>query len=131
MAPHFAGTLAEETVFDAILKNFAQPDHVIEFKKGKFETVNIFGRKIGLATYEPGWKWSEHVGSAVDEPYRTVEHLGFVLSGCAAVEFADGRIIEMEAGDVFYVPAAPHDSWVTGSDAYVSLHILGANSYAR
>jgi hypothetical protein len=22
---------------------------------------------LGRATYEPGWKWSEHVGAATDE----------------------------------------------------------------
>lgn len=38
---------------------------------------------------------------------------------------------EMRPGDVFYVPADPHDSWVVGDDPYVSLHFLGANKYAK
>jgi mannose-6-phosphate isomerase-like protein (cupin superfamily) len=41
----------------------------------------------------------------------------------------DGRIIEMKAGDIFYVPPG-HDSWVVGDEPYVSLHFLGADDYA-
>jgi mannose-6-phosphate isomerase-like protein (cupin superfamily) len=41
----------------------------------------------------------------------------------------DGRIFEMRAGDVFYVPPG-HDSWVLGDTPYVSLHFFGAGDYA-
>ena len=40
------------------------------------------------------------------------------------------RVIEMHAGDVFYIPPG-HDSWVVGSEPYVSLHFTGAGDYAR
>ena len=43
---------------------------------------------------------------------------------------ADGRIIELKAGSLFYVPPDPHDSWVIGNQRYVSLHFLGAERYA-
>ena len=36
-----------------------------------------------------------------------------------------------EAGDLFYVPPEPHDSWVVGDEPYVSLHFLGAETYAK
>ncbi len=36
----------------------------------------------------------------------------------------------MRAGELFYVPPVPHDSWAVGDDPYVSLHFLGADSYA-
>jgi len=32
---------------------------------------------------------------------------------------------------VFYIPPAPHDSWVVGDEPYVSLHFLGAAQYAK
>jgi len=35
----------------------------------------------------------------------------------------------MRAGDFFYIPPG-HDSWVLGEEPYVSLHILGGESYA-
>ena len=42
----------------------------------------------------------------------------------------DGRIVELRAGDLFYIPPVPHDSWVLGDVPYVSLHFLGAEHYA-
>ena len=44
-----------------------------------------------------------------------VEHVGTVVSDCATTAFADGRMIEMHRGDLFYVPKEPHDSWVATS----------------
>jgi hypothetical protein len=41
------------------------------------------------------------------------------------------RVIELRPGDLFHVPAEPHDSWVLGDEPYVSLHFLGADRYAR
>lgn len=116
---------------DVILRRFDNPDEVIEFDKGRFETITLGGMTIGRATYQPGWKWSIDVGETVGEQYCSVEHLGLVLSGTATAAFADGRVTEMKPGDLFYVPPEPHDSWVVGDEAYVSLHFIGASKYAR
>ena len=102
---------------NVILKRFDSPDEVRAMEKGKFELVHIGGMTIGRATYEPGWKWSEHVG--------------LVLSGSATVAFDDGRVIELKPGELFHVPPIPHDSWVVGDERYVSLHFLGADHYAK
>ena len=115
---------------DVILKRFAQPDEVRKMTRGRFELVRIGGMTIGRATYDPGWKWSEHVGPAVGQTRCTVEHVGLVLSGAATVAFEDGRVVELRTGDLFYVPPVPHDSWVLGDVPYVSLHFLGAEHYA-
>jgi hypothetical protein len=48
-------------MLDVILKRFDSPDETRIFDKGKFEIVHIGGMTIGRASYEPGWKWSEHV----------------------------------------------------------------------
>ncbi len=117
-----------------ILKRFETPDEIREFPKGKFELVHLGGMTIGRATYQPGWKWSEDVGRAMGAEFCTVEHVGMVVSGCAtaAMKKEDGSldVVEMKLGDVFYVPPHPHDSWVVGDEAYVSLHFLGADTYA-
>jgi mannose-6-phosphate isomerase-like protein (cupin superfamily) len=113
-----------------ILRRFENPDEVRTFEKGKFELVKVGAMTIGRATYQPGWKWSEHVGRATGATHCTVEHVGMVVSGCATAAMAGGRIIEMRAGDVFYIPSDPHDSWVVGDEEYVSLHFLGADHYA-
>lgn len=117
---------------DVILKRFEAPDEVREFELGRFEVVNIGGMAIGRATYQPGWKWSEHVGAPLGQSRCNVEHVGMVVSGRAAIGMDDGRVIEMRAGDLFYTPPGPpgHDSWVVGDEPYVSLHFLGADHYA-
>ena len=117
-------------MLEVILKRFDQPDEVRAFEKGRFELVRLGGMTIGRATYEPGWKWSVHVGQATGAKSCQVEHVGMVLSGRATAAMDDGRVIEMQAGDVFYI-APGHDSWVVGNQPYVSLHFLGADSYAN
>jgi mannose-6-phosphate isomerase-like protein (cupin superfamily) len=114
-----------------ILKRFERPDETRAFEKGRFELVHIGGMAIGRATYQPGWRWSEHVGAATGATHCHVEHVGLVVSGCATAAMADGSIIEMRAGDLFYIPPEPHDSWVVGDEPYVSLHFLGADHYAK
>jgi mannose-6-phosphate isomerase-like protein (cupin superfamily) len=112
-----------------ILKRFESPDEVRMLQKGRFELVHLGGMTIGRATYEPGWKWSEHVGPLVGA-HCHVEHVGLVLSGTATAAFHDGRVFELCAGELFYIPPVPHDSWVVGEQPYVSLHFLGAAHYA-
>lgn len=116
-------------MIDVILKRFEQPDEIRTFEKGKFELVNIGGMTIGRASYEPGWKWSTHVGRSLGQKSCSVEHVGMVVSGRATAAMDDGRIIEMKPGDVFYI-APGHDSWVIGDEPYVSLHFMGAGDYA-
>ena len=120
-----------ETFMTAVmLKRFESPDETRSFLKGKFEIVRFPGATVGRATYDPGWKWSEHVGPGVGATSCHVEHVGMVVSGRAVAAMDDGRIIEMRPGDLFYIPPG-HDSWVAGDEPYVSLHFLGADEYAH
>jgi quercetin dioxygenase-like cupin family protein len=123
--------MSETSATDVTLKAFEQPDEVRTFEKGRFEIVRIGGTVVGRATYEPGWRWSAHVGPATGATRCALEHVGLVVSGVATVAFEDGRVIEMRPGQLFHVPALPHDSWVVGDEPYVSLHLMGAAHYAR
>jgi quercetin dioxygenase-like cupin family protein len=114
---------------EVILKRFENPDEVRVFEKGKFELVRIAAMTIGRATYEPGWKWSVHVGHTLGKKTCDVEHVGIVVAGCATAAMNDGRVFEMKPGDFFYIQAG-HDSWVVGDEPYVSLHLMGAGDYA-
>ena len=116
---------------DLILKRFDDPDEVRQMERGTFEIVRLGGMTIGRATYEPGWRWSEHVGRSLGQPFCRVEHVGMVLSGTATAAFEDGTVRELTAGTLFYIPPTPHDSWVVGDERYVSLHFLGADHYAE
>jgi len=117
-------------LYQVILKRFEHPDEVRTFEKGKFEIVNLGGMTLGRATYQPGWKWSEHVGKASGAKSCQVEHVGLVVSGRATAAMDDGRVIEMKPGDLFYIEPG-HDSWVVGDQPYVSLHLMGAGQYAK
>ena len=116
---------------DVMLKRFEAPDELREFEKGRFETVSLGAMVIGRATYQPGWRWSLHVGAEKGLTHCGVEHVGLVISGVATVTFDDGRVVELREGNLFHVPAIPHDSWVVGDAPYVSLHFMGAEKYAK
>jgi heme-degrading monooxygenase HmoA len=124
-----SGAAAIAALKDLELVNFDHPSEVRTFEKGRFELYRVGPTTIGRATYEPGWKWSQHVGPATGETSCQVEHVGLVMTGQAVAKMDDGREIVMRAGDFFYIPPG-HDSWVVGDEPYISLHILGGESYA-
>ncbi len=114
---------------DPALISFGEPAETRTFEKGRFEVYEVGPATLGRATYEPGWKWSEHVGAQTGQTSCQVEHVGLVLGGSAVAAMDDGREIVMKAGDFFYIPPG-HDSWVLGDEPYVSLHIMGSEDYA-
>jgi len=113
----------------AIIKRFESPDETREFEKGRFDVVKMGDMVIGRASYEPGWKWSVHVGPQIGAKSCEVDHVGLVVSGRVGVRMDDGREIELEAGDLYAIGPG-HDSWVVGDEPYVSLHFMGAAEYA-
>ena len=113
-----------------LVKRFENPDATRAFEKGRFDLVQIGGLTLGRARYAPGWKWSEHVGTATGRSSCDVEHVGIVVSGQAAVRMDDGEEKVLVPGDIFEVPPG-HDSWVVGDEPYVSIHFIGAERYAK
>lgn len=109
--------------------DMAQPTETREFPRGRFDVFQVGGQAVGRATYQPGWRWSEHVGDSSGASLCQVEHLGLVISGRAAVRMADGTEQVMGPGDVFAIPPG-HDSWVIGDEPYISVHLTGADTYA-
>jgi quercetin dioxygenase-like cupin family protein len=114
---------------DLTLLNLSSPAEVRTFEKGRFEVYRVGPMTIGRATYEPGWRWTKHVGAASGSSSCPVEHVGLVVAGAAVVRMDDGEERVMREGDFFYVPPG-HDSWVVGDEPYVSLHFLGGDEYA-
>src|SRR5262245_25464302 len=112
-----------------VVKRFGAPDERREFEKGGFELLYVGPMTLGRARYEPGWRWSQHVGPAAGASSCAVEHVGFVISGRAVVRMdgSDQEVV-LEPGDLFHVPPG-HDSWVVGDAPYVSLHLMGAERY--
>ena len=111
------------------IRRFDAADEVRSFPKGRFEVVRLGHLVLGRATYEPGWKWSEHLGPEAGKRSCDVAHLGMVVSGRIAIAMDDGEMVELGPGDLFECPPG-HDSWVVGNELSVSLHFMGAEEYA-
>jgi quercetin dioxygenase-like cupin family protein len=107
---------------------FEDADEARVFDLGRFDLIRAPGMTIGRAEYEPGWRWSEHVGKAIGQSLCSTPHLGMVLSGRNRVEMADGTFVDLRPGDIFAIDPG-HDSWVLGDETYVSLHFLGTEAY--
>jgi hypothetical protein len=115
---------------DVVVTRFEQALETRRFPRGRFEILQIGGQTIGRATYEPGWRWSEDIGPALNATRCTSAHVGLVLEGAVGVAFDDGSEVVLKAGDLFSIGPIPHDSWVIGDRPYVSIHLLNAETYA-
>ena len=115
---------------DVTIRRFDAAEESRTFEKATFELVRIGGMTLGRARYEPGWKWSVHVGPGLGKASCDVAHVGMVVAGRAAVAMDDGRVFEIAAGDLFAIGPG-HDSWVIGDEPYESIHFLGADEYAK
>ncbi len=91
----------------ALIKRFDSPDETRTFEKGKFDVIKIGHMTIGRASYEPGWKWSQHVGAATGATSCEVDHIGLVLSGHAKALMNDGRELDLTPGDFFFDRSRP------------------------
>ena len=104
------------------VKSVGSPEETRPFQdgKGNAAVVNVGGQPILYATFEPGWRWSEHVKPIAGTDSCQTNHLGYVLSGRMIVRAADGSETEVAAGDVFYVGPG-HDAWAVGDEQCVAL----------
>ena len=102
------------------IRRFDEPDEERSMALGRFDLVRLGGTTVARASYQPGWKWSEHVGpGARPERPVPVEHVGLVVSGRNRITMDDGTVIDVGPGDLFSIPAG-HDSEVLGDEPYVS-----------
>jgi len=98
-------------------KSLEAPDQVLNMELGKIDIVEIAGGAVGRATFQPGWKWSEHEKPVLGETgdYCQVPHFAYVASGQIHVVFADGGEMDLKPGDIATIPAG-HDGWVVGEE---------------
>ena len=114
----------------AELKDFAKPDEVREFPKGKVELVKIGNATIGRATFQPGWKWSESVQPLAKTKSCEAPHFQFHVSGVLMVKMDDGTVLECKPGEVSLLPMG-HDAWVAGDEPAVVVDFQGMLDYAK
>ncbi len=106
-------------------KSFNTPDQTITPPKTKVEGVKISGITLMRNTFEPGWKWSEHVKPTSGTSSCQVHHILCVISGHLKAVMEDGTEIEVGPGDVADIPPG-HDAWVVGDEAMVGIDAGGA-----
>jgi len=111
-------------------KNFSSPDESRSFSKGNVKLVKLAGVTFGLATFEPGWKWSESVKPIAKTKSCEVGHTLHVLSGRMRTVMDDGTAGEFGPGDVGIIPPG-HDAWVVGNSPCIAVDIAGMAEYAK
>ena len=85
---------------------------------------------VGRATFEPGWKWSEHVKPIAGTDSCQAAHMGYFIAGRMKVVMDDGEEMEYGPGD-FGVMDAGHDAWVLGNEPCVVIDWQGFADYAK
>jgi hypothetical protein len=101
-------------------RNFDTPDETRTPEKTEVATVTVGGAKVGRATLQPGWRWSECIKPVAGTEDCKAHHLGILLSGVIHVVHADGSEGDVNAGDVYSIEPG-HDAWVVGDEVAVGI----------
>ena len=113
------------------IKHFDTPDETRPFvDKGRAEVVNVGGTTIIRGTFEPGWRWSQHVKPLAKTDSCQAAHTGYVVSGRMHVRMDDGTEQEIGAGDAFAIPPG-HDAETIGDDPCVLVDFGEIEEYAK
>jgi mannose-6-phosphate isomerase-like protein (cupin superfamily) len=114
------------------VKTLDKPDERRDYPRGHLEAVHMTGLDFAVATFEPGWRWSESVAPIAGTDSCQIHHNGYVVSGRMHIRMDDGAESEVGPGDVF-VCAPGHDAWVVGDEQCVVYDFAGsmAREYAK
>ncbi|NOJ92633.1 cupin domain-containing protein [Corallococcus sp. CA049B] len=115
----------------AIIKKASEADERRPFvSHGEASVLNMGALSIGRGYFEPGWQWSKHVKPIAGTETCEVVHTLSVLSGRMHVQMNDGQELDLEPGDVAFIPSG-HDAWVVGNEPCRVVDFTGAEDYAR
>jgi hypothetical protein len=113
------------------VKHVDKADERRDFPRGHLEVLNLSGLVFGVATFEPGWRWTESVKDIAGTDLCEVHHNCYVAQGRMRIRMRDGAEAEVGPGDVFVCPPG-HDAWVVGDDPCVVHDFAGGmEDYAR
>ncbi len=115
-----------------VKKSFNNSTDVRPFADGKGEmrVIDLDGPSVGMATFEPGWRWSDHVKPIAGTASCQAAHAGYVLSGHMTVRMDDGAEENFDPGDIMLVGPG-HDAWIVGQQPCVVLDWQGYVNYAK
>jgi len=115
----------------AVEKRFGSPDQITRRmgELGQAEILQLGDTTAVRATFQPGFRWTEHMRPVAGTDLCQVRHVGYVVSGRARVRLQDGSECEVQAGDVFDMPPG-HDMWTVGDEPYVAVDFTAGQSLA-
>jgi quercetin dioxygenase-like cupin family protein len=109
-------------------RSLDSPDEVRTPERTTIDLVRLADADVSRVTFQPGWRWSDHVRPVAGTDRCQAAHLGVCLSGRIQVEHDDGSSIEIGPGDVYRIDPG-HDAWVVGDEAYVGMEFRSAGEY--
>jgi mannose-6-phosphate isomerase-like protein (cupin superfamily) len=107
-----------------------EADEVRTPDKTRVEVVRLDGFTMGRMILQPGWKWSGCVKHVVKTDSCESSHVGYAVSGRLVVVGKDGKENRIAAGESYTIPPG-HDAWVEGTEPFVCIEVLSADSYAK
>jgi quercetin dioxygenase-like cupin family protein len=119
-----------ETVKEAEKQNLHDADEVRTTERMRVEVVRLAGTTVMRGTFEPGWRWSEHVKPVAGTESCEVKHVGYVISGRMHIRMDSGEELLLEPGDFASVEPG-HDAWVEGDEPFVVLDIYSGEVYGK
>jgi hypothetical protein len=67
---------------DLEVRNAARADETRPFvNKGRVQVLKLADGVVGFGTFEPGWRWSEHVKPLAETDSCQSAHMGYRISG--------------------------------------------------
>lgn len=113
------------------VKNVNSPDEVRPFAdKGSANAVTVADHLVLYGTFEPGWRWSEHIKPLAGTDTCEATHLLYCVSGRMTVAHSDGTEAQIGPGDIAAIEP-DHDAWVDGDEACVAVDFGGYAKYAQ
>lgn len=113
------------------VKRGGSPDETRPFAaKGHAEMHMLAKGSVMRGVFEPGWKWSEHVGPIAGTKSCQARHLGYIVSGRMKIVMDDGTEADVAPGDFIEVEPG-HDAWVVGEQPCVVVDFGGYGQYAQ
>ena len=114
--PRTVEVTGREAWMQALTRNFEEPDKTTRFPNGYEHVIDVLGTPVGLATFQPGWCWSNDVRPLMGTDSCPLVQVGYVLSERLHVRMNDGSTLDLEAGELCVIPSG-HDAWVVGDEA--------------
>ncbi|MBM9503476.1 cupin domain-containing protein [Actinacidiphila acididurans] len=115
-----------------VRKSFGSPEEVRPFEgdTGELALVNLEAGPVGRATFQPGWKWSQHVKPIAGTDSCEAGHIVYFISGRMKIVMDDGEETEYGPGDFGIIPPG-HDAWIVGDEPCVLIDWQGMADYAK